>query len=365
MTDDLPALFLVEGDGDNKRLKPFASPALFAESNLERDIEGWVKTSMLSDVPVLGELALFAQQSGYRAPNARRPDLLALDGDRNVVVIEFKRDHAPEDIIYQTLNYAAWIAEQPYEVLNAVAAQFFARLPESERPLSLKEAFYKRFPASTVEGASEEDEPALPTDQEFLAGFNANPRIVLVATEIGDEIQRVMGFLSDHSLSVEGHEFQYFKSPQGDDLILRRAVGGMPAGRPSSPPTGPAYRTLDELTAYVDDDTVRQYIPALQALSDELPFHPDVTFAIPGNGNWRVRFLGKSRAQGYLAKRWAFCWWSDRFDDDIQWFKGGRLSAPEQVKVDANGTFRFHLRTTGDLGVLKEALQAAYDRAAS
>ena len=40
------------------------------------------------------------------------PDLLALDGDRNVVVIEFKRDHAPEDIIYQTLNYAAWIALQ-------------------------------------------------------------------------------------------------------------------------------------------------------------------------------------------------------------------------------------------------------------
>jgi hypothetical protein len=39
MTDDLPALFLVEGDGENKRLKPFASPKVFAEDNLERDIE--------------------------------------------------------------------------------------------------------------------------------------------------------------------------------------------------------------------------------------------------------------------------------------------------------------------------------------
>ena len=72
MTDDLPALFLVEGGGDSRRLKPFASPKVFAESNLERDIEAWVKNSMLAGVPVLGELALFAQQPGYKASQARR-----------------------------------------------------------------------------------------------------------------------------------------------------------------------------------------------------------------------------------------------------------------------------------------------------
>jgi hypothetical protein len=138
---------------------------------------------MLSEVPVVGELALFAQQPGYKASQIRRPDLLALDGDRNIVVIEFKRDRAPEDIIFQTLNYAAWIGEQSYDVLNAFATDFFAKLSELERPSSLKEAYYKRFPATTVEGGSEEDEePALPTDQEFLAGFNAKPRIILVAT---------------------------------------------------------------------------------------------------------------------------------------------------------------------------------------
>jgi hypothetical protein len=350
-------MFLVEGNGDDKRLKPFASPAVFAESNLERDIETWVKNSMLNDLPVRGELALFAQQSGYRAPNARRPDLLALDGERNVVVIEFKRDRAPEDIVFQTLNYAAWIAEQPYEVLNALATQFFERLPEAERPLSLKEAFYKRFPTTTVEGVSDDEEPALPTDQEFLAGFNANPRIMLVTTEIGDEIQRVMRFVSAHGLSMEGHEFQYYRSPQGDELIHRRAVGGAQTTRPSPPSAGPAYRTVEELAAYIDDEAVRQFIPALQSFLEELPFHPEVIFGIPGGGSWRVRFLGKTRAQGYFAKRWAFCWWSERFDEDVQWFKQ-QLSVPDQVKVDANGTLRFHLRTTGDLDVLKTALEA-------
>jgi hypothetical protein len=50
-----------------------------------------------------------------------------------------------------------------------------------------------------------------------------------------------------------------------------------------------------------------------------------VRFAIPDNGNWRVQFrvqfLGKNRAQGYFAKNWAFVWWTDRFDDDVDWFK--------------------------------------------
>lgn len=93
-------------------------------------------------------------------------------------------------------------------------------------------------------------------------------------------------------------------------------------------------------------------------------FHPEVSYAVPGNGNWRVRFLGKTRAQGYFAKKWAFVWWSDRFDEDVKWFME-RLSAPAQVKVDGNGTLRFHLREAGDLKIFKTALQDAYDRAAS
>ena len=364
MTDELPALFLIEGDGAERRLKPFASPKTFAEHNLERDIEGWVKNSMLRDVTVVGELVLFAQQPGYKASQYRRPDLLALDGDRNIVVIEFKRDRAPEDIVFQTLNYAAWISQQSYEVLNAFATDFFAKLPEAERPSSLKEAYYKRFPATTVDVASDDDEPATPTDQEFLEGFNVKPRIILVATEIGDEIQSVMRFLSVHGLSMEGHEFQYFRSPQGDELIVRRVVGEVVKRNAAQPASGPAYRTLDDLVAYVEDSTVRGFIPALQSLTDELAFHPEVRFTIPGNGNWRISFLGKARAVGYLAKKWAFVWWQERFDGDVEWFTQ-RLGAPDQVKVDGNGTLRFHVRTADDFGVLKEALTDAYARAAS
>ena len=63
-------------------------------------------------------------------------------------------------------------------------------------------------------------------------------------------------------------------------------------------------------------------------------------------------------------RRWAFVWWTDRFDGDIDWFKP-RLSVPNLVRVDSNGTVRFPREEPKDLDVLKESLQDAYTRAPS
>ena len=186
--DDLPDLYLLEQVDSKTVMRPFGSRKPLNETNLEKDIEEWVMASMLSGIPVLGELALFARQPSYRASRTRRPDLLALDGEKNVVVIEFKRDQADEDILFQTLNYAAWISEQSYETLDRFAARFLAELPPPQ-PTSLKEAYYRAFPASAGDEV-DEGEPAFPSDQEFLAGFNSRPRIVIVAAEVAEEIQR-------------------------------------------------------------------------------------------------------------------------------------------------------------------------------
>jgi hypothetical protein len=205
--ENLPDLYLLEQVDAKTIMKPFGSRKPIRETNVEKDIEEWVMASMLRGIPVLGELALFAQQPSYRASKVRRPDLLALDGEKNVVVIEFKRDQADEDILFQTLNYAAWISEQSYETLDRFAARFFARLP-GPQPTSLKEAYYKAFPAPTGDEV-EEAEPALPSDQEFLAGFNSRPRIVIVAAEVTEEIQQILRFLTSREITCEAHEFQY------------------------------------------------------------------------------------------------------------------------------------------------------------
>jgi hypothetical protein len=63
--EDLSALFLVEGTDGNNQLKPFASPKVFAETNLERDLESWVKNSMLNEYRSPSS----ANRSGRRACN--------------------------------------------------------------------------------------------------------------------------------------------------------------------------------------------------------------------------------------------------------------------------------------------------------
>jgi hypothetical protein len=289
--EDLPDLYLLEQADSKTVLRPFGSRKPISETNLEKDIEEWVMASMLRGIPVLGELALFARQPSYRASKARRPDLLALDAERNVVVIEFKRDHADEDILFQTLNYAAWISQQSYETLDRFAARFLVELP-APQPTSLKEAYYKAFPASTGDEA-EEAEAALPSDQEFLAGFNSRPRIVIVAAEIAEEIQRILRFLTSHGIRCEAHEFQYFESPKGDRLIHRRAVARMKTATPK-PDGGPAYATLDDLNSYVLEPIVRPWIDALpEWVGDEFE-SGEASLSVPGNGNLRIRLFGKN-----------------------------------------------------------------------
>lgn len=177
--ESLPELYLLDAQDGQKLLKPFASARTFSESHVESDIEDWVKNSLLHGEPILGDLAVFAQQPGYRASRERRPDLLAIDGDKNIVVIEFKRSDADEDILFQTLNYAAWIGEQAYEVLNQMAQNFLTQHQPHSAP-SLKEYFYSHFPLPPTDSEPADPsagESVLPTDGEFLSGFNQDPRI--------------------------------------------------------------------------------------------------------------------------------------------------------------------------------------------
>jgi hypothetical protein len=231
-------------------------------------------------------------------------------------------------------------------------------LPEPQ-PTSLKEAYYRAFPASTGDEV-EEGEPVLPSDQEFLTGFNARPRIVIVAAEIAEEIQRILRYLTSHGIRCEGHEFQYFESPKGDRLIHRRAVARVKTTTQKSDGS-PAFATLDDLNNHVVEPIVRTWIDALPEWVGRELESGEVLLSVPGNGNIRIRLLGKTVASGYFAKRWLFVWWQDRFPGDEAWFKA-RLSRPEQVKVDQTDTLRFHVATATDLEVLEAALRDAETR---
>jgi len=351
--DGAPELYLVKNENGKTMLKPLASSTVFADSHLERDIEEWVLNGLLEEKATLGDLAVFAQQPSYTASSReRRPDLLAIDADKNIAIIEFKRAEADEDILFQTLNYAAWVVDQPYEVLNQLAHIFFSR-DLATAPDSLKAHYYERFPLPLSEDGSE---PALPSDAEFLADFNRDPRIVIVATAISSEVLRILGYLGRHGIRIDAHEFKYFESPQHEKFIYRRTAHESSVAKPRQAVTPGAvqYASAEAVAQYVKDDVIRDWIYSLpQWVADEFDGNALVDVRIPGPGNFRLRVLGQTATVGwYFAQQWMYVWADTVLEGDADVLRSN-LSKPNDVKIHPSGGMRFHAKTEGDLEAFK------------
>jgi hypothetical protein len=353
MMDGAPELYAVVTDNGKTTLKPLASSQVFSDGHLEAEIEEWVMNGLLEDQATLGDLAVFAQQPTYVAARERRPDLLAIDADKNIAIVEFKRDEADEDILFQTLNYASWVTEQPYEVLNQLAQNFFSR-QTADAPESLKTYYYERFPLPPAEDGSE---PPLPTDAEFLADFNTEPRIVVVATSISTEVLRILEYLGRHGIRIDAHEFKFFESPQGERFIYRRTAHEPPTGARfrQTLPGSVQYATVEALAQYVRNDAIRPCIYSLtEWVVDEFEGNAVVDRRIPGNGNFRLRVLGQTARLGwYFAQQWMFIWDDEPQPEDVVELKAA-LSKPDEVKLHpSSGHLRFHVATAGDVGAAK------------
>ncbi len=126
-----------------------------------------------------------------------RIDLLAIAPDASLVLIELKRHRTPREIVAQALDYASWV-----ETLTADRiAQIYARFTGSP---DLGAAFKQRFGA-------ELDEEAL----------NASHQILLVAAELDDATERIIGYLNARDIAINVLFFQVFQ--HGDQQLLSRA----------------------------------------------------------------------------------------------------------------------------------------------
>jgi hypothetical protein len=66
---------------------------------------------------LLGDLIVISRQT-KSGTHRDIPDLIAMDGDGNVVIIELKRASATEDVIPQVLRYAIWAETNPDAIKN-------------------------------------------------------------------------------------------------------------------------------------------------------------------------------------------------------------------------------------------------------
>jgi hypothetical protein len=163
-----------------------------ASLNLEARLEVWLER----DISVLSPgLLVIGRQ--VETDLGGFIDLLCLDHTGDIVVVELKRDKTPCEITAQILDYGSWVKGLSNERITAIGDAYLGQG-------KLEEAFKRRFGADLPET------------------LNENHRLLIVASHIDASSERIIKYLSDtYGVNINAATFQYFKEPNGSELLAR------------------------------------------------------------------------------------------------------------------------------------------------
>jgi hypothetical protein len=161
--------------------------------DLESRLEAWLE----ADISILENNLLVI---GRQVPTdfGGFIDLLCIDGSGALVVLELKRDKTPREIVAQALDYASWITDLPEDRITSIANEYLdARGP-------LEKAFRERFRT------------------ELPDTINESHKILVAAAVIDPSSERIIRYLSTvHGVNINAATFQYFRDPEGRELLAR------------------------------------------------------------------------------------------------------------------------------------------------
>ncbi len=162
----------------------------------EQQLQSW-----LASTPEELETGLWI--IGYEFPiGANFADLLAVDRTGRLVVIEVKRANATREAVGQALDYASALdLMHTSEIARTVEAQ--AARPEFPPVIDFMREHASRFPGS-------EPPPLTPT------------RILLAATSESASTTRILSYLRERGVEVEGVVFEGIFTPKGKRTYQRR-----------------------------------------------------------------------------------------------------------------------------------------------
>jgi hypothetical protein len=167
-------------------------PLLPAQLAAERDLEEMI----VRDPNILSsEWMLIGRQEATK--HGGRIDLLAIAPDASLVLIELKRNRTPREIIAQAVDYASWVEQLEPEAI----AEIYRRFSNGG---TLDAAFKERFRTAL-------DEDSL----------NSSHQIIIVAAELDDSTERIVGYLNARDIAINVVFFKVFQN--GDDQLLSRA----------------------------------------------------------------------------------------------------------------------------------------------
>jgi len=154
--------------------------------NDEQRLEDWV----VKDPSILGvDVLLIGRQ--ITTESGGRIDLLAIDGDANLVVLELKRDRTPREIVAQSLDYASWVNGLLYEQIDTITKNF------TGKPLA--QAFSDRYSFSIPQTV------------------NGHHSMIILASELDDSSERIVQYLAEqYGVPINVLFFTFFKGTSGE-----------------------------------------------------------------------------------------------------------------------------------------------------
>jgi hypothetical protein len=121
-------------------------------------------------------------------------DLLAMDGEGNLVVIELKKKRTPRDVVAQVLDYGSWVTSLSRDDIAAIYA-------EKNAGAELEKGFDETFSAS------------LPDE------INLTHRLIVVAAELDSSTERIINYVSNQfGVPINAVFFRYFKEGKNEYL---------------------------------------------------------------------------------------------------------------------------------------------------
>jgi hypothetical protein len=207
-------------------------------SSAKLDLENRLETWICQDLSLVGEdLLLLGHQ--VATDFGHRIDVLALDREGNLVILELKRGRTPRDVVAQILDYASWAHTRKEEDIEALAAE------GRKRPL--EELFREHFRS------------------ELPDTLNGDQRLIIVATELDPQSERIVQFLSArYGVNINVVFFDFYRD--GDREYIGRSWLVAPSEVERNVRVSSGKRALlsfDELASLADEHGVGDLYNAL------------------------------------------------------------------------------------------------------
>ena len=115
-------------------------------------------------------------------------DLLGLDKEGNLIIVEFKKDKTPRDVISQILGYAVWAENIQYEELNRIAmTKHIKNYPNLMKKFETEFDYIPNF-------------------------FNENQRLYIVSEKIDEKTEKVARYLKTRGIEISCIELNFYEN---------------------------------------------------------------------------------------------------------------------------------------------------------